>query len=363
MAPANRTSDPVETGASPAVELETVFRDALLRKASDILITAGAPIAFRLKDEIQQVKMAPLTPEQSQKLAYLMLTPTQIARFERDLELDFSITYDGKHRFRGNVFRQRGAVGTSLRLVPTKLPSLEELRLPPIVKEICKRNVGLVLVTGATGHGKSTTQAAMLDLINSTRRCHIVTVEDPIEYLHRNKSSIVEQREVGEDTRSFAEALKHVLRQNPDVIQVGEMRDLESIAMALTAAETGHLVLSTLHTNDAVSAINRLIDIFPPHQQGQIRVQFSMVLLAVFSQQLLPLGDGSGLVLATEVLVNNSGIGNLIREGKVHQVYTIMETHSRDGMVTMDNAIKELYLAGDVSLETAKSRMKNPATL
>jgi twitching motility protein PilT len=360
MAGTNRPGDPDAQAAVVALELETVFRDAVLRKASDILITAGAPVAFRLKDEIQQVKMTPLTAEESQKLIYEMLNPDQIARFERDLELDFSITYDGKHRFRGNVFRQRGAIGAALRLIPQKVPTMEELNLPPIVRELALKDQGLILVTGATGHGKSTTQAAMLNLINNTRRAHIITIEDPVEFIFANKSCIIEQREVGDDTRGFAEALKHVLRQNPDVVLVGEMRDLESIGAALTAAETGHLVISTLHTNDAVSAINRLVDIFPPHQQPQIRVQLSMVLVGVLAQRLVPLADQSGLVLATEVLMNNSGVANLIREGKIHQIYTIMETHSKDGMITMDMALRDLYLTGAVTLEAAKSRMKNP---
>lgn len=363
MATTHRESNSDAAAPAVVVEIDTIFRDAMKRRASDILISQGAPIAFRIKDEIMQVRMAPLSGEAAKKLVYEMLTPDQVARFERDLELDFSITYEGKHRFRGNVFRQRGAVGCALRLIPSQIPTMEELKLPPIVRELALRDQGLILVTGATGHGKSTTQAAMINLINSTRRQHVITIEDPVEFIHPNKLSIIEQREVGEDTRSFAEALKHVLRQNPDVVLVGEMRDLESISSALTAAETGHLVISTLHTNDSVSAINRLIDVFPPHQQGQMRVQLSMVLVGVLAQRLVPTADASALLLCTEVLMNTSAVGNLIREGKVHQLYTVMETHQKDGMVTMDMALKELYLTGAITLEAAKSRMKNPGQI
>jgi twitching motility protein PilT len=307
--------------------------------------------------------MPPLAPKEAQTLVYQMLTEDQKARFERDRELDFAITWQNRVRFRGNVFLQRGCVGAVLRVVPTRVPTFEELGLPPIVREVASREAGLVLVTGATGYGKSTTLAAMVEHVNQTRRAHIVTIEDPIEFVFENKLSVVEQREVGLDTNSFAAALRHALRQNPDVILLGEMRDLETMASALTAAETGHLVLSTLHTNDAVSAVNRILDVFPPHQQGQVRAQLALSLVAVIAQKLIPRADGSGLVLACEVLVNNSAVANLIREQKTHQLYTILETHARDGMCTMDASIRDLYLRGAISREDARARMRNPAAL
>lgn len=345
------------------MELDAIFREAVARKASDVILTAGSPVAFRIRDELAYVKMPPLAPKEAQTLVYQMLTEDQKARFERDRELDFAITWQNRVRFRGNVFLQRGCVGAVLRVVPTRVPTFEELGLPPIVREVASREAGLVLVTGATGYGKSTTLAAMVEHVNQTRRAHIVTIEDPIEFVFENKLSVVEQREVGLDTNSFAAALRHALRQNPDVILLGEMRDLETMASALTAAETGHLVLSTLHTNDAVSAVNRILDVFPPHQQGQVRAQLALSLVAVIAQKLIPRADGSGLVLACEVLVNNSAVANLIREQKTHQLYTILETHARDGMCTMDASIRDLYLRGAISREDARARMRNPAAL
>lgn len=346
-----------------AIDLESVLKEAVARKASDVLLTAGSAVAFRIHGDLAFVRMPPLSAREVKELVYGILTNDQVARFERDWELDFALTFQERFRYRGNVFYQRGAVAAALRVVPTEIPSFDELNLPPLVKELAAKKSGLLLVTGATGFGKSTTQAAILSHINSVRRCHVVTVEDPIEFLFTNRLSVIEQRELGMDTKSFAEALRHVLRQNPDVIFVGEMRDLDTIACALTAAETGHLVLSTLHTIDSVQAIHRLVDVFPPHQQGQIRSQLSMSLLAVLAQKLVPRVDKEGLILATEILINTGAAANLIRESKVHQLYTILETGSKDGMCTMDQSLKDLYVRGIVGYEDAKSRMRNPSQL
>jgi twitching motility protein PilT len=344
-------------------DLSQVFKAAVANGASDVIITAGSPPIMRINGEIVFALTPPLSGEETKKLIYGILRDEQIARFEAARELDFSFYVEASHRFRGNSFLQRGHVGAAFRLIANKIPTLVELKLPAVLEEFALSQQGLILVTGPTGHGKSTTQAAMIDIINSRKKVHIVTVEDPIEYLHQNKKSVIEQREVGDDTKSFANALRHVLRQNPDVILVGEMRDLDSISAALTAAETGHLVITTVHTNDAVQAIDRLLDVFPSHQQAQVRMQLSMSLLAVVAQRLLPRADGTGRVAACEILRSNSAISHLIRDGKTHQIYTIMETHAKDGMVTLDACLKELYLKGIVSHEECRSRMKNPAYL
>ncbi|MCE9581727.1 MAG: type IV pilus twitching motility protein PilT [Planctomycetes bacterium] len=346
-----------------AIDMVQVFRAAVGGRASDVVITAGSPPIFRVNGEVVFGQSPALQPEQTKQLIYDVLRPEQIARFERERELDFSLTVEEVHRFRGNVFQQRGYVGAAFRLIPDKIPVLKDLHLPPVLEEFALSPVGLVLLTGPTGHGKSTTLAALINLINEQRKAHIVTVEDPIEFLHRNKKSVIEQREVGEDTLSFASALKHVLRQAPDVILVGEMRDTESISAAITAAETGHLVLATLHTNDSVQAIDRLIDVFPSHAQSQIRAQLSMSLLAVVAQRLIRTSDGRGRAVACEVLRNNAAVANLIRDGKTHQIYTVMETHARDGMVTLDASLKDLYLTGQIAYEEARRRMRNPSLL
>ncbi|MBI3097461.1 MAG: type IV pilus twitching motility protein PilT [Planctomycetes bacterium] len=340
-----------------------IFRTAASNGASDILVTTGSPPAFRIHGELVFALGDSLTGEQTRALVYGILRDEQIARFEAQRELDFSITVEGKHRFRGNAFWQRESIGASFRLIPNRIPSLNELGLPPVVEDFALQPQGLILVTGPTGHGKSTTQAAMLDVINMRRKAHIVTIEDPIEYLHTNKKSVITQREVGEDTLTFANALRHVLRQNPDVILVGEMRDLDSIAAALTAAETGHLVIATLHTNDCVQAIDRLLDVFPSHQQGQVRQQLALGLQAVFAQRLLPRVDQKGRAVAMEILVNNPAVGHLIRDQKSHQIYTIMETHAREGMATLDSVLKDLYLKGIIRYEVAADRMRNPSLL
>ena len=283
--------------------------------------------------------------------------------FERNRELDFSLAVTGSLRFRANIYYQKGAVAGSFRLIPREIPSLKDLGLPPIVKELTLRSKGLILVTGPTGSGKTTTQAAMIDLINSSQRCHIVTVEDPIEFVHENKKGIVDQREVYADTLSFANALKYVLRQNPDVILVGEMRDMETIAAALTAAETGHLVIATLHTNDAVQSIDRIVDVFPPHQHAQIRTQLAFALIGVIAQQLIPKANGEGRILAAEILIKNYAVATHIREEKTHQTRSIMEASRAEGMITMDHRLKELYEAGEIRYEEVARRVSSPAFL
>ena len=336
---------------------------AIAKEASDLIFTVGVPPSVRIHGSISQFDVAPLTMEDTQKILYSVLNSHQIARFEEDKELDFSIQYQNKARFRGNAFRQKGAVGAVFRLISSTIPSLTDLALPAVLEEVCTQSQGLLLFTGPTGHGKSTTQAAMVNLINEKRRCHIITVEDPIEYLHVSQKAIIEQREVGDDTHSFAAALKHVLRQNPDVIQIGELRDLESMAVALTAAETGHLVMATLHTNSAVQAVDRIIDVFPPYQQNQIRTQLSFSLTAIISQRLLPKADGTGRVPAVEILRNLPSVANLIREGKTQQIASIIETNAKVGMQTMDSVLKDMYRRGVITRDTALKHVTSPRTL
>ncbi len=336
---------------------------AISKEASDLIFTVGVPPSVRIHGSISQFDVAPLTMEDTQKILYSVLNSHQIARFEEDKELDFSIQYQNKARFRGNAFRQKGAVGAVFRLISSTIPTLTDLGLPGVLEEVCTQSQGLLLFTGPTGHGKSTTQAAMVNVINEKRRCHIITVEDPIEFLHVSQKAIIEQREVGDDTHSFASALKHVLRQNPDVIQIGELRDLESMAVALTAAETGHLVMATLHTNSAVQAVDRIIDVFPPYQQNQIRTQLSFCLTAIISQRLLPKADGQGRVPAVEILRNLPSVANLIREGKTQQIASIIETHAKVGMQTMDSVLKDMYRRGVITRDTAMKHVTSPRTL
>lgn len=330
------------------------------QKASDLLISAGAPPMLRVNGQLFRTRDDVLTAESAQKLIYSFLTKEQQATFEADKELDCSLAVGRKHRFRVNVYYQKQAVTAALRPIPEEVPPLEDLGLPGDIARLAEARQGLVLVTGPTGHGKTTTQAAIIDRINNTRPCHIITIEDPIEYVHHHKRSIVDQREVGGDTNGFTHALKYVLRQAPDVILIGEMRDQETIQAALRAAETGHLVLATLHTNDAIQTVDRIIDVFPGDQQTQIRFQLSMTLLAILSQRLIPRADGDGRVLAYEFLKNNTAIANLIREGKTHQVYSVLETSIKDGMMTLDKCVKNLYLAGTISYEEAIGHVRNP---
>src|SRR6476646_7209297 len=328
---------------------------------SDLHITTGTPPLVRVHGEIRPLDgYRPLTSSETKQLAYSVLTDAQKHRFEENLELDFSFGVKGLSRFRANIFNQRGAVGAVFRAIPYEIKSFEELGLPQVVKDLCAKPRGLVLVTGPTGSGKSTTLAAVIDKINKERHEHILTIEDPIEFLHNHKNCIVNQREVNADTRGFANALRTALRQDPDVVLVGEMRDLETIESALRIAETGHLTFATLHTNSAVSTINRIIDVFPSMQQAQVRAQLSLTLEGILCQSLLPKADGRGRALAMEILVPNSAIRNLIREDKVHQIYSMMQTgQDVHGMQTFNQSLATLFHKRLISRETAMQRTSN----
>lgn len=323
------------------------------KNASDLHLTVGAPPVLRIDGEIIPTNFERLTPDFCQRIIYSLLTDSQKERFEANSELDLSFGIKGVGRIRMNVFRQRGSVGAALRSIPNKIDSFSELGLPAAVHDIVKLPKGLVLVTGPTGSGKTTTLASIIDHINEHRQSHIVTIEDPIEYIHLHKKSIINQREIGTDTNSFPTALKHVLRQDPDIILIGEMRDLETIGAALTIAETGHLVFATLHTTDAPSSINRIIDVFTPHQQPQIRSQLSFVLQAVLSQQLLLRATGTGRVMAAEVLIVTPAIRNLIRDQKAEQIYLAMQTGGKFGMQTMNYALYDLYVRKLITFQEA----------
>ena len=343
-----------------AIDIKNLLKLMLQKKASDMHITANTPIHFRIDEKLYPVDKKVLNREEAKESIYSLLTAEQIKQFEKDWELDFSFETRNLARFRLNVFYQRGAVGCAVRLIPFEIMSFEQCGLPvEIVTRLCQKPKGLVLVTGATGSGKSTTLASMVDYINTSKECHIVTVEDPIEFVHKNKKAIVDQREVYKDTHSFADSLKHVLRQDPDVILIGEMRDLETIESALIIAETGHLVFATLHTSDAVQTINRVIDVFPAYQQQQIKTQLSFVLIAVLSQQLIPKAGQSGRVLGTEVLICTPAVRSLIREGKVHQIYSAIQTSQREGMKTMNQSLAELCNKGVVSFEACIQKTTN----
>ena len=332
--------------------------------ASDLHITTGSPPQLRIDGVLVPLRVNPLSPVDTKQLCYSVLTDTQKLHFEEERELDFSFGVRGLARFRGNLFMQRGAVGGAFRTVPFKISSFAELGLPPVIEELCNKPRGLVLVTGPTGSGKTTSLAAMIDKINSERHEHIITVEDPIEYLHPHKKCLINQREVGADTDSFKKALKYILRQDPDVVLIGEMRDLETIEAALVTAETGHLCFATLHTNSAVQTINRIIDVFPPNQQSQIRAQLSFVLEGVISQALLPRATGQGRIPALEVMVPNAAIRNLIREDKIHQIYSIMQIgQGKSGMQTLNQSLASLYLRRLVTLEEAVSHTSEPEEL
>jgi twitching motility protein PilT len=332
--------------------------------ASDLHITTGSPPRLRVDGKIVPLDHPSLTPAETKSLCYSILTDNQKHKFEENSELDLSFGVKGLSRFRGNVFMQRGAVAGAFRTIPFEIRTFQDLMLPEIVNELVKRPRGLILVTGTTGSGKSTTLAAMVDRINSERYDHIITIEDPIEYLHGHKKCLINQREVNADTLSFRNALRYVLRQDPDVVLIGEMRDLETIEAALTVAETGHLTLATLHTNSAVQTINRIIDVFPPHQQEQIRVQLSFVLEGIIAQQLIPRKNGKGRVLAVELLIPNAAIRNLIREDKIHQIYSMMQTgQAKFGMQTMNQSLMELYTKGYLSYEDCIARSSVPDEL
>jgi len=332
--------------------------------ASDLHISTGTPPRLRVDGKLRVMDHPPLSATDTKSLCYSILTDAQKHRFEEHNELDLSFGIKGLSRFRANIFMQRGAVAGAFRTIPFQIRTFHELGLPDIVHDLVKKPRGLILVTGPTGSGKSTTLAAMIDRINDERHEHIITVEDPIEYLHNHKKCLINQREVNADTLSFKAALKYVLRQDPDVVLIGEMRDLETIEAALTVSETGHLTLATLHTNSAVQTINRIIDVFPAHQQEQIRVQLSFVLEGILSQQLLPRKSGNGRVMSVEILVPNPAIRNLIREDKVHQIYSQMQTgQSKSGMQTMNQSLFDLYTKGLISYEEAMGRSMIPEEL
>jgi len=358
------TSEPAQTesiGPRPLIDMRELFQEAATRRASDIHLTEQSPPMLRIDGYLHPTTYASLTRTDTKRLVYSLLSDQQKAQFERELELDISIEVQGLGRFRINVHRQRGSVEAAFRLVPNHIRSLQELGLPPVVAELARKPNGLVLITGPTGVGKTTTMAAMVDQINHERRYHIVVIEDPIEYVHQNHLSIIKQREVYSDTKSFANALVRALRQDPDVIVVGEMRDLETISTALTAAETGHLVLATLHTPDAAQTVDRILDVFPPHQQEEIKIQMADCLQGVVSQQLLPRSDAPGRILAYEIMIATPAVRNLIREHATDQVLTVLQTGARFGMCTMDACIKDLYDRRIIAQETALSRVKNPA--
>jgi twitching motility protein PilT len=338
------------------LELLTVGMD---RNASDIHFTVGIPPTYRIDGGLVSTLERSLTQEDTAYLVKQVLGERRMKTLDEIGELDFSYSIPDVGRFRVNAFKQRGSYAMVLRIIPLRIPSMEELGLPKVTDELTKLPRGLILVTGPTGSGKTTTLASVINKINSERRCHIITLEDPLEYLHSHKKSIVNQREVGSDTESFANALRGALREDPDVILVGEMRDLETISIAITAAETGHLVLSTLHTNGAAKTIDRIVDVFPPYQQQQIRVQLAAVIEAVISQQLLPKASGKGRVAAHEVMVASPAIRNLIREGKIHQIDTVIQTSSALGMQTMDTSLVNLYRRGEITKETAISQAYN----
>ncbi len=345
-------------------DFSEVLRLMVETRASDVHLTPGFPPAIRDKGRIRPIEGFPvLNGQQTREVVYGILNDDQRKRFETNQQLDFAYSIPGVARFRVNCFFQRGSVSAAFRLVPQEVPSLDSLAVPPVLRELTQKPRGFVLVTGPTGSGKSTTLAAMVDLINSEREDHILTIEDPIEFLHQHKRSIVNQREIGSDAPDFALGLRAALRQDPDVILVGEMRDLETISTALTAAETGHLVFATLHTQSTAQTVDRIIDVFPPEQQGQVRTQLSIALQGIVTQQLLPTADGRGRVVACEVLVPTPAIRNLVREGKTHQIYAALQTSGAVGMQTMDADLARLVRTGKVGRALAEQRASVPEEL
>jgi len=342
------------------MEIKDLLMACIEKGASDLHITQNEPPILRIDGKLCRTNFEVLTKQDLKKMIYGILTDPQKEIFERELELDFSLSLPTLDRFRVNIHMQKGTVEAALRRVPLEIPTMRDLGLPPVVIDLARKPNGLVLVTGPTGMGKTTTLAAMLDLINNERECLIMCIEDPIEFIFTNKKSIIKQREVYSDTRSFAEALRHALRQDPNVIVVGEMRDLETISTALTAAETGHLVLATLHTPDAPQTIERIIDVFPPHQQQQVKLQLADCLQGVISQLLLPRASGKGRILATEIMIGTPAVRNLVREQELEQIPTLMQTGSQYGMNTMDKSLKELIQKGYITIDVAMSKVKNP---
>lgn len=342
------------------MEIHELLLLCIKKKASDLHMTDSEPPILRIDGRLHRTELPGMTRDSLKRMIYGVLTDSQKEMFERDLELDFSLALPNLDRFRVNVHMQKGAVEAAFRRVPLTIPSIEQLGLPPIVIDLARRPNGLVLVTGPTGVGKTTTLAAMIDLINNEKECLIISIEDPIEFIYSNKKAVIKQREVFSDTHSFSDALRHCLRQDPNVIIVGEMRDLETISTTLTAAETGHLVLATLHTPDAPQTIERIIDVFPPYQQAQVKLQLADCLQGVVSQLLVPHASGQGRVLVTEVMIATAGIRNLIREQEIEQIPTLMQTGSQYGMKTMDKSLKEAYQKGLITLDAAMTKVKNP---
>jgi len=345
------------------MDLVDILLEVLERDASDLHLSVGSPPIIRINGQLERLDYPRLSANDTRELIYSILSQEQRQRLENEWEIDFSYSVPGRARFRVNAYFQRNSLGAAFRLIPILIKKLEDLGLPKSLHDLTRKPRGFCIVTGPTGSGKSTTLAAMIDEINETRDEHIMTVEDPIEFLHRHKKCMVNQREVGADTKSFNRALKSVLRQDPDIILVGEMRDTETMSTALTAAETGHLVFATLHTQDAPQTIDRIIDVFPPYQQDQIRVQLSTTLMGVCTQQLLPTADGRGRVVACELLVPTPAVRNLIREGKTHQIYSVMQTGTQHGMQTMDAALADLVRRGLITRELAMRRSSTPEDL
>jgi twitching motility protein PilT len=344
--------------------LHQLLKAMIEKGASDLHITTGSPPQLRIDGSLVPLKADPLTPADTKRLCYSILTEEQKVQFEKENELDLSFGVKSLARFRSNLFVQRGAVAGAFRAIPFKILRIEELGLPKVVSEFAYRPRGLIAITGPTGAGKSTTLAAIVDQINTETRQHILTIEDPIEYLHPHKRSVVNQREIGTDTAGFKSALKYVLRQDPDVVLIGEMRDRETVEAALTISETGHLVFTTLHTNSSVQTINRIIDLFPPHQQHQVRAQLSFVLQGVMTQQLLPRAGSPGRVVAAEVLIPNNAIRTLIREDKVHQIYSQMQVgQGKHGMLTLNQSLYTLLQQRKITLEEAMGRSGDPDEL
>ena len=342
------------------IPFEELLKYAVDQNASDLHITVGIPPTFRINGALTPYGKENLTPEDTERYVNFILNKDQKARYEEMGELDLSYSLQGIGRFRVNVFRQRGSNAIALRTVALKVPTLEGLGMPPILKDLANKTRGLVLVTGPTGSGKSTTLAAMVNEINSTRSCHIITIEDPVEYMHKHNKSMVNQREIGHDTKTFANALRAALREDPDVILVGEMRDLETIAIAVTAAETGHLVFSTLHTIGASKTVDRIVDVFPPYQQQQIKIQLAAVIEGIISQQLLVRADGSGRIAALEIMIATPAIKNLIREGKTHQIDSAIQTGGKFGMRSMDMYLVDLYKKGLISYDETMTYCVDP---
>ncbi len=360
--PTAQAATPQQSDAgAQEINLRLLLQEMIQKGASDLHVTAGVRAKIRIDGELVDSTIDHvLRPKDTLQIAYSILTENQKKRFETEDELDFSFGVQNLSRFRGNVFKQRGCVALAIRQIPYEITTVEKLGMPPILATLADRPRGLVLITGPTGAGKSTTLAALVDKINRERRGHIITIEDPIEFIHRHQRCMVNQREVGADTQSFTRALKYALRQDPDVILIGEMRDLETISAALTIAETGHLVLATLHTNSAAESINRIIDAFPSHQQSQVRAQLSFVLEGVVTQMLLPKAKGRGRVVAAEVMVCTPAVRAVIRDEKIHQIYSLMQAGKKHGMQTMNDSFQVLYLQGMITKEEALKRSADP---